>query len=82
MADFDDTNRGALFLNDKKEEGSKHPDYTGTLNVEGKEYRLAGWKRQSKNGKTFLSVSISEPREGQGNGEPRKSPAKASNDGW
>ena len=58
--DYDDTNRGILFQEqDKKTD--KSPDYTGKLNVEGKEYRLAGWKRQSKNGKPFLSLSISEP---------------------
>lgn len=59
MTDFDETNRGVLFLETDKE-SEKHPDYTGKVNVEGKEYRLAGWKRQSKNGKGFLSLSISE----------------------
>jgi len=77
MADYDDTNRGALFVNENKEEGSKQPDYSGTLNVEGKEYRLAGWKRESKGGKKFLSVSISEPRENQ-----KKPETKRSSDEW
>ena len=60
--DFDDTNRGVLFQETEKK-SEKAPDYTGKLNVEGKEYRLAGWKRQSKNGKPFLSLSISEPQQ-------------------
>lgn len=62
--DYDDRNRGVLFLETNKE-SDKHPDYTGKINVEGKEFRLAGWKRQSKNGKGYLSLSVSElkPRE-------------------
>lgn len=57
---YDNTNSGVLFVEtDKKSE--KHPDYRGTLNVDGKEYELAGWKRESKNGRTFLSLKISEP---------------------
>ncbi|MCS5590702.1 MAG: DUF736 family protein [Candidatus Thioglobus sp.] len=61
MTQYDDTNRGVLFVQrDKKTE--KHPDFTGKLDVEGKEYRVAGWKRVSQNGANFISVSIEEPR--------------------
>jgi uncharacterized protein (DUF736 family) len=59
---YDDTNKGVLFQNsDKKTD--KHPDYTGKLNVNGVEFRLAGWKRLSKNGKPFLSLAVSEPQD-------------------
>lgn len=54
---FDDTNRGALFVNNKKET-VKHPDYTGSLDVDGKEFWLSAWEKQSKAGATFLSISI------------------------
>lgn len=57
---YDDTNRGVLFKNDRKET-DQQPDYTGKVNVQGEEKRLAGWIRQSKAGKTFLSLSISDP---------------------
>lgn len=43
--EFDNTNRGAFFKNGKKET-ENHPDYTGTLNVEGVEYWVSGWKRK------------------------------------
>jgi hypothetical protein len=56
---YDDTNRGTLFTNDRKEE-EKHPDYTGSLNVGGVEYRISGWKRTSKAGAKFLSLSVRE----------------------
>lgn len=60
--DYDDTNRGVLFQEQEKK-SEKAPDYTGKLNVEGKEYRIAGWKKLSKNNKPFLSLSISEPQQ-------------------
>lgn len=62
MAEFDNTNRATMFINDKKTE-EKHPDWSGTLNVEGKEYWISGWKKVSKGGKPFLSLSIREKQE-------------------
>ena len=60
MTEYDDTNRGVLFKNDRKET-ERQPDYTGKLDVDGVEKRLAGWIRQSKTGMTFLSISVSDP---------------------
>ena len=55
---FDNVNRGVLFVNNKKAEGSKQPDRTGSLNVDGVEYFLDGWLKKSQSGQPFLSVSI------------------------
>lgn len=44
--EFDNTNRGAVWLNAKKL-SDKHPDYTGSLNVDGKDYWLSGWRGKS-----------------------------------
>jgi uncharacterized protein (DUF736 family) len=63
MTDFDDTNRGVLFQEQEKK-SEKAPDYTGKLDVEGTEYRIAGWQRIGKSGKPFLSLSISIPEKG------------------
>ena len=45
MTDYDETNRGAVWGNDKKETDN-HPDFKGNLNVEGVEYWVSGWKRK------------------------------------
>lgn len=45
MADFDNTNRGSIWKNEKKEKDT-HPDFTGTLNVGGVEYWVSAWKRK------------------------------------
>lgn len=60
--DYDNTNKGVLFRDKDKPEGSKKPDYTGKLNVAGKDFRIAGWIKESKSGMKFLSISISEPK--------------------
>ena len=54
---YDNTNRGVLFLNEKKEKENQ-PDYTGTLDVDGVAYRLAGWQKESKTGVTYFSLSV------------------------
>lgn len=45
MADFDNTNRGSIWKNEKKERDT-HPDFTGSLNVGGVEYWVSAWKRK------------------------------------
>jgi uncharacterized protein (DUF736 family) len=57
MTEYDNTNRGAMFENTKKQT-SNHPDHTGTINVEGVEFWLSSWVKNSKSGKTFFSLSI------------------------
>jgi len=53
---YDNTNKGVLFNNNRKEM-EKQPDYNGSLNVEGKEYWLSGWKKEGKKC-TFISLAI------------------------
>ena len=54
---YDNTNTGALFKNDDKKT-DKHPGYTGTINVDGKEYWLAGWVKESKAGQKYFSLAV------------------------
>lgn len=75
MAEYDNSNQGILFRNDKKAEGSKQPDYQGNAEVNGKKVEIAGWIRTSKTGKKFLSLKFQEPRQmqaGDSDTAPRK----------
>lgn len=58
---------GALFSNKKKEAGSKQPDYQGEAaccHCE-KPLRLAGWKRTTDKGLTYLNLKLEPEREGE-----------------
>ncbi len=63
MSDYDNTDKGALFPNQYKEDGDNKPDYLGNVNVGGEDWRVAAWASTSKNGKEYLSLRISEPKE-------------------
>lgn len=58
MTQYDETNRGALFKNNRKE-SEKHADYTGKLNVGGVDYWISAWIKEGKSGK-FMSLSVKE----------------------
>jgi len=60
--EYDNTNRGVLFRNESANDENKQPYMTGKLNVEGKELQIAGWMKESKAGKKFLSLKVQEPR--------------------
>jgi hypothetical protein len=67
MAQYDNTNRGALFKNDRKENDS-HPDLSGQINIDGKEYWLSGWtKRNDDRSFKVLSLSV-KPKEQRSQG--------------
>jgi uncharacterized protein (DUF736 family) len=57
VMEYDNTNRGVLFRNDKKET-EKHPDFTGSMDVGGVDHYLSAWVKESKQGKKFFSISI------------------------
>ena len=58
--DYDDTNRGVLFKNNRKATENQ-PDYTGKLNIEGTERYLSAWIKESKAGNKFFSMSLGKP---------------------
>jgi len=69
--DYDDTNRGVLFkVTDKKKE--KSPDYNGSINIEGTERWLSGWINTSKAGNKYLSLSLGDEKEAQGEKPAKK----------
>lgn len=68
MADYDNNNSGVLFVNDRKQ-SDRHPDYKGSAEVDGVEYWVSGWKKQSRNGGVFLSLSF-QPKEAAAKAAP------------
>lgn len=56
MTDYDNTNRGALFKNTRREKDT-HPEYNGSVNVDGHDYWISAWVKEGKNGK-FFSLSV------------------------
>ena len=62
MTEYDNTNRGVLFKNDDKKT-EKHPDYNGSININGTEHWLSAWIQTSKKGTKFMSLSIGAAKE-------------------
>jgi hypothetical protein len=59
---YDNTNTGLLAKNERKEQ-PKHPDMSGSINVEGVEYWLSGWVKTGRpgtkmEGKKFYSLAV------------------------
>lgn len=54
---YDNTNTGALFKA-KERATEKHPEYTGTINIDGREYWLSGWVKESKAGQKYFSLAV------------------------
>jgi len=73
MSQYDNTNRGVLFENNRKESDS-HPDLTGTININGVEHWFSGWRKSSRNGEEFISVSIGKEKESRPIQKPRPVP--------
>jgi uncharacterized protein (DUF736 family) len=81
------TANGAMFINNRKAQDS-HPDYQGSIEItpeflevikqhmtaEGCKLDLAGWRKTSKGGMDYVSLSVKEPFEkkgGSSNGQSR-----------
>lgn len=69
MAEYDNSNRGSLFVNDRKEKESQ-PDYRGNVTVvspsgESFEMWISGWKKKTRDGAAMLSISLRHKEEAQ-----------------
>jgi hypothetical protein len=68
---FDDRNRGAIWKNEKKET-EKHPDFTGSLNVDGRDYWVSAWKRRPDAADRAPALSFAiKPKDGKPMNAPR-----------
>jgi hypothetical protein len=62
MSEYKNENSGVLFKNDRKEK-ENHPDYKGSINVNGVDFWLSAWIKSGAKGK-FMSLSV-QPKEAQ-----------------
>jgi len=58
MTEYSNTNKGAIWKNDKKE-SDKHPDFKGSIDVEGIEYWVSAWKRKPDGNPKAPALSFS-----------------------
>lgn len=73
MSDFDKTNTGIVSKNDRKEKDT-HPDIRGSINVEGREFWLDGWRKERNDGSgSFYSLRV-KPKDASAAASP--APAK------
>lgn len=65
---YDNTNSGLLAKNTRKEKDT-HPAYTGSINVDGKDYWISAWVKEGREGtklegQKYFSLSV-KPKEDQ-----------------
>jgi len=80
---YDNNMTGVLFPV-KEKKNPNGPDVTGTGTIDGKEVRIAGWRKTTKaDGSPFYSLRFeyAEPSsKGKGSGRAKSTPAPASED--
>lgn len=70
---FDDRNRGGIWKNERKESDT-HPDFTGSMNVDGKDYWVSAWKRKEGAADRAPALSFSvKPKEAKAQNTTRAS---------
>lgn len=58
MAEYDNTNTGALFKNNRRTTPTQ-PEWNGNANIEGREFWVNAWVKESKkDGSKFFSFSF------------------------
>lgn len=55
-------NTGSLFQN-KEKKSDNHPDYSGSMRINGVDMWISGWRKTSGNGTQFLSLAF-KPKDG------------------
>jgi predicted DNA-binding protein (MmcQ/YjbR family) len=48
---------GSLFKNKRKERDS-HPEYTGSVTIDGRAYWLSAWLKKDKHSETYMSLAL------------------------
>lgn len=80
---YDNTNSGIIARNENRK-SDKHPEFTGSLNVEGVDYWVSAWVNEGKpggkmEGKKYFSIKINR-KDDSGSGSRPASDVAASFD--
>lgn len=67
---------GSLFKNDRKE-SDNHPDYKGSVLIDGVEYWQSAWIKTDRNGNKYMSQSFKPKDADQRGSYARQEPARA-----
>lgn len=71
-------NSGTLGRN-KRRESDKHPEYTGSAEIDGQEFWISAWLKEGSDGKFFsLSFKPKEQKQGGGGGKSQGSSQRSS----
>ena len=70
---YDNTNSGIMARNERRDT-DKHPEFTGSINVEGTDFWLSAWVNEGKpggklEGKKYFSIKLTR-KEGGSAGRP------------
>jgi hypothetical protein len=54
MSNYDNTNTGRIFKNERMRPDKKDPEYKGDANIEGKEFWVSAWVNETQDGKKYF----------------------------
>lgn len=82
MSQYDDTNKGALFINHKREKDT-HPNLRGQININGQEFWLSAWTKEiqqgQRQGEKMINLAVT-PKEQQQGPQPTQQAAPEPDD--
>ena len=69
---YDNTNSGMMMRNDRRQT-DKHPEFTGSINIEGVDYWISAWVNEGKpgskiEGKKYFSIKVNRKDKGSSGG--------------
>jgi len=78
---YDNQNRGAIWKNENRQ-SDKHPHFSGSINIDGKDYWLSGWKRadDASDRAPLVSFSVRPKDDNPSQSYQQSAPQKAQDD--